>query len=478
MRRLAVALTVVACAHGPRPIEPSAWRELKSEHFRLRTDLPAEDARQTMVALENVRAALLSVWHRDSGAPIAVVQLADRAEMAEYALPGVEGFATEDAFGDAMMVIHGAQDAAQQTFLKHELAHVTTSAVLVRNPRWVAEGLACYLETLRFDSTTQEATFGEADANRVRFLRSVRVDPRAVMRAARDVERWSAQDQYAFESTAWALVHWLVDTRPEAFDGMVRALATGVGGDAAFARAFPDLDDAAVARGVETWLTAAQPRTRRVPSRAFRGEIALRPLPAGEVYALLADLQRISPGYPRTAERSARMQSLLAMALAEDAGNPLALQLSGAGDAAAAPRLHPDDWRAWMVVAGRDADPAQAVAKAAELAPDHPGVLGRLAWARLRAGDRNGALRYALRAVEIAPARAELLDTLAHIEAADGRCRDATDHEQRAVEALQDGAPPSTVRELRARQAVLEDRCSAVRKPVAAAAPREVQRSP
>ena len=34
--------------------------------------------------------------------------------------------------------------------LKHELAHAQHGSFLPRNPRWFFEGLACYLETLRY----------------------------------------------------------------------------------------------------------------------------------------------------------------------------------------------------------------------------------------------------------------------------------------------------------------------------------------
>src|SRR5947209_5503160 len=106
MRRLAAVFLALACAHGPRAIEPSAWRELRTEHFHLRTDLRAEEARSATTALEDVRAGLLAIgWQagQSGRTPVEVIEFARRADMADYAAAGVEGFVSEDGFGDPIM---------------------------------------------------------------------------------------------------------------------------------------------------------------------------------------------------------------------------------------------------------------------------------------------------------------------------------------------------------------------------------------
>jgi tetratricopeptide (TPR) repeat protein len=462
MRRLAALIVLAAaCAHGPRPIAPEQWHELRTEHFTLRTDLRLEDARRTAVDLEEVRQGLLAAgWHAAAVSPgrTQVIELASDREMQDYAIKGLEGFVTDDAFNEPIMVINGSQDPHDQVFLKHELAHVISNEFLVRNPRWVAEGIACYLETLRFDRGSRRLEVGNLDPNRVLFLKER--PPHSywsVMQTGREAEQMSAEDGYAFETGAWILVHWLVDTRPGAFDSMLARLARGEDRYYAFSAAFPDLTEAAIKRGIDAYFKAGEISVRYAPSPRWTGEVAERALPAGEVYAVLADLQRLSPGYPKTPERAGRLQSLLAMALKEDPGNPLALQLSGGGDASLATRLHPEDWRAWVLVADRNLEDRAAVEKAAQLAPDNPGVLMRLAWARQRQGDRRGALERATRAVELAPGRPDVLDTLAHMEAADGRCAEAAVREQHAIDVLPDGASAA---QLRKRAAELDARCT------------------
>ncbi|HET7784904.1 MAG TPA: hypothetical protein VFL36_02960 [Myxococcales bacterium] len=463
MRRLAALLALAtACAHGPRPIVPSAWHELRTEHFTLRTDLPLEDARRTAVDLEEVRRGLLAAgWHaaRLNPGRTQVIELESDREMQEYAMKGLAGFVTDDAFREPVMVINGSQDPREQVFLKHELTHVITNGFLVRNPRWVAEGVACYLETLKFDRRGGELEVGNMERDRLLFLEQQ--PPRSywsIMRTGREAEQMTAEDGYAFETGSWILVHWLVDTRPAAFDAMLARLARGEDQYYAFSKEFPGLTEASIKQGIDAYLKAGKISLRYAPAQRWRGDVAERALPAGEVYALLADLQRISAGYPKTPERQGRLQSLLSLALKEDPGNPLALQLSGGGDASLATRLHPEDWRAWVLAADRNPDDRAAVEKAAQLAPDVPGVLMRLAWVRQKQADLRGALEAAVRAVELAPGRSDVLDTLAHMEAANGKCAEASAREQHAIDVLPDGASPS---ELRKRAAELDDACAA-----------------
>ncbi|HZX97318.1 MAG TPA: DUF1570 domain-containing protein [Myxococcales bacterium] len=467
MRRSALLLLcfAAACAHGARPIRPEAWHELRSEHFTLRTDLPLEDARRTVVDLEEVRIGLLGAgWHAARMAPgrAQVIELESEREMQDYAMKGLAGFVTDDAFKEPIMVINGSQDPRDQTFLKHELAHVITNEFLVRNPRWVAEGISCYLETLRFDRRAGEVEVGNVDRDRLLFLQQRPTRSYwSVMRTGREAERMSALDGYAFETSAWILVHWLIDTRPAAFDSMLQALARGEDQFYAFSTAFPEMTESRMQQGIDAWIKAGKISVRVAPVAPWKGEVVERPLPAGEVHAILADLQRLSPGYAKTQERAERMQALLASALQADPGNPLALQISGGGDAATATRLHPDDWRAWVLLSDRDEQAFSAVEKAAQLAPENPGVLMRLAWVRQKQGDQSRALENAVRAVELAPGRPDVLDTLAHMQAAAGHCLEASIGEQRAIDVLPDGAGPAVVQELRKRQAELESVCAA-----------------
>ena len=463
MRRLLTVALALACAHAPRPLEPSAWRELQTEHFVLRTDLPAEDARRVATDLEEVRAALLAVgWHSSKVRPgrTQVIALADERELEEYALKGIEGFVASDSFGDPIMVVNGGKDPDEQRFLKHELTHVITNELLVRNPRWVSEGISCYLETLRFDRKQGKVVIGEVSRDRMQFLADQPVQSFwSVMQVGREAEQMSAREAWQFETSAWALVHWLVDQRPTAFDDMLARLAKGEDQYYAFSAAFPDLNEATMKAGVGSWLKGRKAQVYLGDAPSWRGAVVERALPRAEVYALLADLLRLSPGYRQSPERVTRKQSLLALALEVDPGHPLALRLSDGMDAAVATRAHPDDWRSWLLFADRNNHDLAASQKAAKLAPDNPTVLSQLAIAEQAAGQTADALLHAARSVEMSPGRSDLLATYAIVLADSGRCAEGQSYVQRSIDLLPDAAPSVALSALKSTRKSIGEHC-------------------
>jgi tetratricopeptide (TPR) repeat protein len=467
MRRFLALSLLLSCAHGPGPIQPGRWHELQTDHFVLRTDLSLEDARRVAVDLEEVRAGLLAIgWHSSNLPPTRtqVIMLADDRELQDYAMKGLQGFVAADAFGEPIVVVSGSQDPEEQRFLKHELAHVITNQFLVRNPRWVAEGLACYLETLRFDRKRGQVVAGEWSIDRVQFLRDHQVfSYSAILRTGREFEHMSALEGWAFETGAWALVHWLVDQRAKAFDDMLERLARGEDQFYAFSSAFPDLTEATMAAGVSAYLKAGKARLFMAVAARWKGAVSERALPAAEVYATLADLQRLSPGYPHTPERDLRKGSLLALALEADPGHPLAIKLSDTADAATATRAHPDDWRAWLVFADKNQRDLAALQKAERLAPDNPAVLTRLAVAEAAHGDHPLAVQHASRAVEIAPGRSDLLAALGAVMVDAGRCEEGAGFVQRAIDVLPDGAGPRAIAALKETKRAVEEHCQKLR---------------
>jgi len=463
MRRSLVLALLVSCAHGPLPIAPDRWHELRTEHFVVRTDLALDDARRVAVDLEEVRAGLLAAsWHR-SNLPTSrtqVIMLGDGRELHDYAMKGIEGFVAADAFGEPIMVVSGDEDPKEQRFLKHELSHVISNQFLVRNPRWVSEGLACYLETLRFDRRRGRFVVGEWSSDRVWSLRNEAMPSYwDILRTGREAEHMSAHEGWIFETGSWALVRWLVDDRLKGFEDF---LARGEDKYYAFSAAFPDLTESKIRAGVNAYLKLGKAEILTVEVPRWSGAVAERALPPAEVYALLADLQRLSPGFPRTPERDMRKASLLGLALQSDPGNPLALQLSDTTDATAATKAHPDDWRAWLVFADKNQGGLAALQTAARLAPDVPGVLIRLAGAESEHGTHELALEHALRAVEIAPGRPDLLGVLAVVQANAGHCAAGLDTAQRAVDFLPDDAPLAAAASLKNIRREIEGHCQKV----------------
>jgi len=173
--------------------------------------------------------------------------------------------------------------------------------------------------------------------------------------------------------------------------------------------------------------------------------LAERVLPPAEVHDLRLGLRWINRGTPVPTKR---VFAEIDEALSEDPGNVSALaRLAGLRPARApvlarrATELHPDDWRAWRLLAdaARKEDPAlqeSALRRAIELEPDSAPALNGLASLLLESGSEEGALELATRAARIAPRNPSILDTLAAALEKHGRCREALAVQRRVVDLL------------------------------------------
>ncbi|HUJ28147.1 MAG TPA: hypothetical protein VLW85_19130 [Myxococcales bacterium] len=463
-RRTLIALAAsLACAREIRSQNPDSWLELQGEHFTLRTDLPEEQARKAIADLEVVRAALLaSGWHnaRSQAGRTTVIELASARELQEFARKDFGGFQGIDAFGEPFILVTAEQDILEQGVVKHELAHVQNAGFLTSSPRWIQEGIACYLETLRFDWRKGQVVLGEPSPERLQYsIAHPRSNWFSVINTGDDFWALSGEAGFAFETGAWLIVHWMVDTQPEKFDAFLQRLAKGENPWVAFTAVFPDLHEEQLRAGIAAYLKRGSISIGRTPIPKWTGAIAVRRLPAAEVFALRSELFAHTPGERSPLERAQLSGAELQKALAVDAGNPLAVQLSKSADAGAAVDRHPDDWRSWVVAYDRHSQDPAAIQKAFALAPENAGVLYRLAFAEQGAGKGEQALQHAAHAVEVAPGRPDVLDALAQIEAANGHCTEAHDVEERAVEAFPDSAADGAPAALRARIAQIDASC-------------------
>ena len=466
MRRPGLLLLLaVACAHAPRSNDPQAWIEVRSEHFLVRTDLAEDDARKAATDMELVRTALLGAgWHsnREPKERTAVVLVATQAELHEFASKTLLGFATSNVYGEPFLAISADQDVLEQELFKHELTHIINEGFLVSKPRWVNEGIACYLEMLEIKRGGSAAVMGKPSLQRLEFLQRRPVHSWSwVFSTGDDVLQATGDQGYAFETAAWALVHYFVDNKPEQFDAYLTGLAHGVESSRAFNQAFPNLREEQLSEAMASYLKTGKLRIDTLPIKAWSGNIAVARMAPAEVFALRADLLRFSPGSSRNELSQAEVQKALAI----DPGNPYALILQQGSSAAAATAAHPDDWRSWFLAASRDEKDRAAIDKAASLAPDNASVLSRLTFAELNAGAKERALAHAAHAVEISPGRSEALDALAHAYAANARCDDAAVAEQRAIDAIPDAAVNGAPQALLQRQRELRDHCGAARQP-------------
>ncbi|MFY3745349.1 hypothetical protein ACOQFB_15665 [Anaeromyxobacter sp. Red801] len=466
------ALLAQACAapartfrcpeHGGAP-----WRELTSDHFVLRTDLGAPEAAALVARLERLRAGVAATLGAPSlGTPapedearVEVIAFRTDQEYRPFAPDGAEGYYLRYAGGPPRIVLSGAIDRRQRALLAHELTHHYLAGALRRQPRWFAEGLAVYMESLGDDPGVRALHVGAPPADRLARARASPVPVRELLAWDGGPGARPALDDYA---ASWLLVHWLAHRRPEAFGELERRLAEGEAPARAWTAALPDLDPAvpgALERLDRTLAEyargplEARRREAEVPVAVGYFERAVAPV---EVHALRLALWQLGPRKGRAA-----LEDEVREALVEDPAHPIALQYLAAMDKLDPARLarrsvaaHPEDPRAWTFLAsaldGEEQAGAReaALRRAADLAPSNPAALHNLAQELLARGRSGEGLPFARRAAQIAPWSAPVLAGYAAVLSDLGRCGEAIPLQQRALDALPEREPADARREL------------------------------
>jgi len=445
MRRApVVTLLLLSYAQASRPAPadaqvPVGWQELRSDHFVVLTDASQETAQAIVRRLERARALMLMVMWGGGTTPagrMRVIHFAHARDLAEVSRSDIAGLVGPDAFGGRIVVTTDSSDGVD-VVLNHELAHRLSVHFLPRQPRWIAEGIAAYLETVRGEYNGDRLRVGEASGRRLEYLRwgSAITDYEKVLRMDSSYLRASWDDSYAFETQAWALVHWLINNDAAGFNRYLDLISRGESSVKAFEQAFPSLPVARIGATIATYVRDGRYKsltTTKVPR--YPGPIAVRDVAAAEIHAQRAQIRRSWHG-----EKDPRYQAELAAALQADAANPLALKLSGQGDPVAATAAHPDDVRSWLLRSGRAGGDIAALEQAARIAPEDPEVLAELAHEKAKAGAVDEGVSLALRAVQFEPGRPDLLLDLAALLTHSGRCDDASVTEDRVLEVMPDG---------------------------------------
>ena len=494
--RFGLIALICACAHaGTVPAPSTQFVEVEGSHFVLLTDLPRAAALESVRRMENVLAALFQgSWHGDAlpREKLRVLQLASARDLHQFASPTMSAFYQPvDLFGEPMLVMSTEGGESENVVLKHELAHALHGTFLPRSPRWFFEGLACYLETLQYDPARDLYLIGAPSDDRLQYLRyHPETDYLGVLTLPTPVAvLLSGQEGYAFQSASWLLVFYLANERGKQLDDYIRRLARREDAQAAFDTAFYGLRGEELAEEVARYLQTlprhldsaeAQVRYRfrnvRIPP--WNGPLQAREVPAAEVEALRAELFFLSPGLPRAQAHLAESRRALETALRLDPSHPLALAVEMAlpENASAPPPLEriraaaahrPGDYRAQMLLAfavggQRPEERRASLVRAAELAPENAAVLNALAWHDLTHGRAEQALPVAQKAAELAPARAAVLDTYATALAKASRCAEAVRVEERAVELTAEQASDELRRRLIARLDAMRAGCADV----------------
>ncbi len=382
-----------------------AWIELTSQHFAVRTDLSESEARETVQRLEETRAAMLAlVWTGAPEPPIRTEAIVLRSirEFAAFtrdphAPPQVWGFREGEGPLGASIVL-GGTDFNSAHLLNHELAHDLVAWYMPLRPPWYDEGLANFLETISYDRRTGMAELGEPVHGRVPSSRTPERFPAPAL--LDDAFSENDRDIATFENRAWLLIDYLLNVRPKDFDRLSAALESLKSTTAAWSRVMTDLPIEHLDAELNSYAARGSYRVVRSPVAVAPPEIRMRVMTDAEVHVVRAKLLGSSPvpGVPPDRQGVARE---LAEAIRLDPTNveatarrllyetPVRDRPGFAPAARNIAAVHPEDWRAWLMISLTVSDPTtrrSALARGLALNPNQPLLMTQLAALDLDSG--------------------------------------------------------------------------------------------
>lgn len=474
-------MAATGCA-GSRALCPQEggrpWSEVESAHFRIQTNLSPDAATATALELEKYRRALLLAWGPDFDPPgtVEVILVRNQSELNEFTQGHAAGFAGSTERGPLLVmagngfVLDDSPDLRIQT---HELAHYLSRFVLLRQPRWVAEGLAQYLETIHIKVSTNEVVLGRAHRWNLGYVREHGVLDLEDLWGWEQRGLQSQSEQQQHYASAWMWVHYLMNMYPEQFEDFQTRLARAEDPKPAFDAAFRGVQD--WKSGIVTYATSGRASVLTMPLPPVPTKTDVRPMNAADVHAIRALLYMRAPGALKPEQRKENAQREVAQGLKEDATNvhvtTQAVQLDANGVSVdtlrAVVKANPDNGLAWSLLAGRLRAPSElkekeeALQRAAELRPDDAFILNNLAWYYVQMREPAKGLAAAQKAVSLDPGDSYILDTFAALLFQMNRCPEAVGMQKRALDTLHERAPEAMRKSLLESLQEYQARCGA-----------------
>lgn len=297
-RRGASSSPMVCPAHGG-----PGWRELKSAHFVLHTDLETTRARALLDEFEDIRQFFeVVLFPSEAQLPghSTVVVFASRAEYVQFMQETtVAMFRLSESFAAEPTLVLSAGDSeteARQHF-QHELTHRYVAFTMPGAPVWLNEGLAMLFETIDFqDGRAVIGRRSEATSAALRHPALPR--PRQLMRMGREEFYAKRTSQSVTGALNYAAAGALVSTLRLGSERVRRsfgAFQSGLGEAQAdwadvFGSVYGFLSDEELEREYQATLQNI-PRVT-VPFRpARRDEVVVRELSSAEVHVQWAALR-------------------------------------------------------------------------------------------------------------------------------------------------------------------------------------------
>ncbi|MCI0570415.1 MAG: hypothetical protein L0Y66_06665 [Myxococcaceae bacterium] len=481
---LAAVLAASGCAtlRAECPVhEGPEWREVESEHFRIQTDLGPEAARGAADELERYRRALMSTFSSviDPPGQVQVILLRHRSELREFAGDDYAGVTSRDNTRLRLAMSSNAshfEADAFPTVLRHELAHYLMSYAFLRQPRWFAEGMAKYLETLEVAPDAKSVQYGKPSRDDYEVVSVLGLRPLEELWAwdtEADPTGVALSMRYA---SSWLWVHFLMNVHPQQFERFMRALSNAQEPRRAFTEAFAGVEVATLEEEARRYVREGRYSLIIRPLTLKRVDVRERSLEPAEIHAARATLSLMGFG-KSWSERKAAATIDLAKALELDPRNATARLLRASLVEEPSERLpllrelvqvHPAHGEAWTELAetlivtsgiSPSNEVENAVRRAAELAPHDATALGLLALVELSQRHKNEALTYSNRAVRLAPWSPQVLHAHASVLATLGYCAEAITTQERVLDVLDEHAGADVRAELAGHVELIRKQC-------------------
>jgi len=341
---LCLVLLLAATTTAGEP--ETGWTEVTTAHFRLKTSLNPEAARQAVILAESSRAALLAAaWPRWKLLEdrLELVVFSDHQDFVGYFGTGVESqlvlgsesptvylFGNTDRWQTSPYI--GSEE--RTSVLMQSLARYLAGLFYPRQPMCFATGLAEFLATVKVSPDGRTATIGHKNYGASASYRSFRTA------TAADALAWGTtlkpSDQVTLASLnglCWQLVAWMYNTRRPEFLRLEQLLRTTVDPRKAWDAVFPGLDLGELDRELYRFSEPFQVSTASIPEDRYPIE-SEHPMTPAEVHATRGNAA-LAASHLKDAVAE------VAAALADDPGNTMALRAlrTAAWDAPSLDRL-------------------------------------------------------------------------------------------------------------------------------------------
>ena len=265
-----------------------AWRELVTDHFVVWTDVGEARAKELVGDIERLRQVVVGTAFPRATATYKtfVIALRDDAETDAF-IPGDFAALASPPNGNLLaepVIVLSAQSNVESAdrISAHELVHAISHAVIPVQPRWFAEGMAKFYETV--DIGADYADIGRAPDYRGQPMVIHHFESIRTMLACKTL----ACTDYAFYATAWAFYTYLANAQSDRLARYEAALVQTRDADQAWQQAFGDTTPEQLEQDMRQWLVTGKHQVLHFKVTFQGAAISERALADADVYAARA----------------------------------------------------------------------------------------------------------------------------------------------------------------------------------------------